>query len=433
MLQSSYGRVRRQCFTTDMAIISAWIAVFIPGHLYGWLVERFYSVLLFMIAISVAVAACSSPLNFISRRNKIILMGLLVITVCYIITTILTMVSNVYVTNIRDILDLSRYLIIGGVFIVMGSADPCRLRTAVGKLVLVSLSFSLVVMFLYMVDVPVLSDLAHLLYKDTKTGISFPYRVRLSAPFENPNFLAFYAVLCFSYSLFFTSGKHRIILTALALVVLVLTGSRSGWVAAVILIVGLFTRVLLGVFISTRTILWQDIRFLICFSLVVSCSLWFFYPYFLESSRVQMVLIALEDGGLSHERNVAGRIDMVVEAFRLFAQRPILGWGPLKGGPLDVIDNQYFLVLARQGLVGFILFISIMLYVFAGALKFARTRVEKFGVFLMWFSVALMLMTGAFLNNFRLFVLFIFFVVASATGKSKGNEQRVCHSPTLPS
>jgi O-antigen ligase len=322
----------------------------------------------------------------------------------------------------RDLIDLPRYLVVGAVFVIMGNVDPDRLRAAAERLMFVSLLFSLMVLFVYLLDVPLLSDMVRWLYEDTKTAISFPRWVRLAAPFENPNFLSFYAVLCLAYSLFFTSGKRRLVLTILALLVLVATGSRSGWVSAVVLIIGLFARIVPGVFNTRRSILRQDVLFLVLFALLTSCLLWFLYPYLLESVRVKMVISALEEGGLFHEPNVAGRMDMVVEAFRVFAQRPIFGWGPFKGGPLEVIDNQYFLVLARQGFVGFILLMSIMLYVFSGAVKLAHTRADKFGVVLMWFVVALMLMTGAFLNNFRLLVLFIFFVVAS-TGTWTVNAQ----------
>ena len=431
MLQNFYSRERRQSFTTDMAIISAWVAVFIPGHLYGWLVERSYSALLLMIAIaSFAAAAGRSPLNYIGRRNNIILLGLFIITVLYVFAAVLTTMSSAYGMAVRDILDFPRYIIIGAVFVIMGNADPDRLRAASEKLIIFSLSFSLVVLLMYIVDVPLLSNMVRWLYEDTKTAITFPRWVRLAAPFENPNFLAFYTVLCFSYALFFASGKRRFVLTALALVVLIVTGSRSGWVAAAVLIAGLFARVLLGVFNTRRSILRQDILFLILFALITSCLLWFLYPYLLESARVKMVVSALEDGGLSHERNVSGRLDMIVEAFRLFVQRPIIGWGPLKEGGLAVIDNQYSLVLARLGFVGFILIMGIMLYVFSGAVKFAHTWADKFGVVFMWFAVALLLMTGAFLDNFRLFVLFVFFVVAS-TGKRMVSNQSLVYCPSL--
>jgi hypothetical protein len=65
-----------------------------------------------------------------------------------------------------------------------------------------------------------------------------------------------------------------------------------------------------------------------------------------------------------------------------------------------------------------------MFCVFSGTVKSAPTRAERFGVVLMWIAVAVMLMTGAFINNFRLFVVFIFFVVA-VTGKRWVNDQRV--------
>ena len=406
-----------------MAIISAWVAVFIPGHLYGWLIERSYVLLLVMVAIASLYTSRTSPRNFIGRGNNIILFGLLVITILYVTSTIVTATTSSSSITIRDLLDLLRYMAVGAVFIIMGNADADRLRSTVDKLIFVSLTFSLMILFLYIVDVPVMSDIAHWLYQDTKTAISFPRWVRLSAPFENPNFLAFYAVLCLAYSLFFTYGKRKYLIATLALIVLVATGSRSGWVSTFMLFFGLLASITYKIFSRNPSILRKDARFLIVLVFLISCLLWLLYPYFLESIRVQMVINALEDGGITYERNVAGRIDMFVEALKLFSQRPIFGWGPLKGGGLDVIDNQYLLVLARQGVVGFAFLTGVILYVFNGAVKSMHTRTEKYGVIFMLLAVMVMLMTGAFFNNFRLFVLFMFFVVAS-TGQRKRSGPR---------
>lgn len=417
------SRSRRRSYTTKLAIISAWLAVFIPGHLFGWLVEQSFSAVLLVIAITSLVEPVgTSASNFIGRRNKILLSGLLLITTLYILSTIVTLATSSYEIGVREIIDLPRYIIIGAIFIIMGNANPDQIRIAAEKLILVSLLFSLTVLFLYLFDVPLLSEVVRMLYEDTKTAISFPYWVRLTPPFENPNFLAFYAILCFAYALFFSSGRRRLILVILALVVLVVTGSRSGWFTAALLIGGLHTRILLGVFSMRRSVWWQEMRFSVVFLMVIFFLLWLLYPYLQESDRVQMVITALMDGGIATERNVAGRLDMVTEAGKAFSQRPLFGWGPLKSGPLEIIDNQYFLLLARHGAVGGALIMSIMLYVFYGAIKSAASRTEKFGVALMWFAVAVMLLTGAFLSNFRLFVLFVFFVVAS-TGKKKTNDQ----------
>ena len=411
--QGFHQRCTHRNNATKLAVILAWVAVFIPGHLYGWLLERSYSALLLVIAIaSFALSAGKVPHNCIGRRGNVLLLGLLVVTALYVFSAVLIMLLDDYEMTLRDILDLPRYIVLGAIFVIVGNADPNHLRSALDKLIIFSLSFALFVLLMYLLDVPLLSDIAFWLYQDTKTAIAFPRWIRLSVPFENPNFLAFYAILCLAYALFFTNGKNRAILATLSFVVLFATGSRSGWAAAVVLNLGLIARVSLGMFYTRSTLLRKDFQFLISLLLITLCLLWFLYPYLLESVRVQLIIRALDEGGIFVEPNVAGRLDMFSEAFRVFSQSPIFGSGPYKAGGLDVIDNQYLINLARQGLLGFILTMSIMLYIFSGAIKFAQTWEEKFGVVFMWLAVSILLMTGAFLSNFRLFFLFAFFVVA---------------------
>lgn len=400
---------------TNLAVLTVWLAIFIPGHLYGWWVERSFSVLLLLVAVtSIIVSPLTLSLNFIGRINKLILMVLLAVSSLY--TFSLLSAGHSLIT--RDLFELPRYIVVGAIFVIMGNADPYRLKVSAEKLILTSLTFSLAMFFLYLVDVPILSEIISWIYEDTKTVISFPNWIRLAIPFENPNFLAFYTVLCLAYAMFFMQGRRRIVLVGIALVVLLATGSRSGWLTFMMIFLGFSVRVFPGVINNNRRRIKSDFVFLCAFMFLTAVIFYFLYPYLIQSSRVQMVLHAVASGGITHEPNLAGRLDMIYRAYELFSQKPLLGWGACKGGGLAVIDNQYFSLIARQGLAGFILIMGLMLFVMRGSIRSMQTKVDKYGVVIMWLATGLMLCTGAFFDNFRLLTLFIFILIA-VTGREK--------------
>ena len=395
------------------ALVVVWLAVFIPGHMFHWGIERLF--ILFLMLVAGLILYCKYIImnSFVEIKIIVIFVILFLLSLLYCIAFYRTMLTSLYVVEVRDYIDVLRYVVIAAIIIVIEAYNKCELERVLRAIILVSMLYSLLVFFSYVLYIPVLSDVVHWIYADSKTAIAFPSFVRLAAPFENPNFLAFYCILCLSYVMFCAHGSYRLVSTGLVLLVLAATGSRSGWVSAFVLMFFLYVRLFLALLIaSLREEIREDVIFTFMLSCVLALAVFFLFPYIQESSRVATVIAALDGGSITGEANLAGRIDMVNAAVGFIEQRPLLGWGPLKDSSIGLIDNQFFQIIARNGMIGFFLFFGLGVYIYQVAAKLMLSNRKRLGMFFMCMVTLLMLMTGSFLDNFRLLFLFLFFIAA---------------------
>ena len=79
---------------------------------------------------------------------------------------------------------------------------------------------------------------------------------------------------------------------------------------------------------------------------------------------------------------------------------------------MEVVDNQFMLWLLRIGVIGTGIIMYIYLKIFRSAFQNAKIRHHKIGVVAFWVSIFFFLNAGAFLENIRLFFLFILFVTS---------------------
>lgn len=147
------------------------------------------------------------------------------------------------------------------------------------------------------------------------TGEEFMYRLS-GAPHDiiNPNGLAFVilTILSFSYSLFFTSWQYKIFIlftTPLLLYALVLTGSRSG-------ILGLLS-VLVGITLMSR-----NKAVIIVISLI--CGMFMFVNL---SAEHRDRYLSIFSSASSQAETASGRIEGIKNSFRVAMRKPLVGHG----------------------------------------------------------------------------------------------------------
>jgi O-antigen ligase len=201
---------------------------------------------------------------------------------------------------------------------------------------------------------------------------------RLSAPFESeggePNTFAAYLLLMIGIimGLFFYIQQKKMRfalfgLLVLALVAFVLTLSREAWV-------GFFPMFL------TFIILHKRLRYPLIFVLLICMA---FLPFLLpkkvhdrfQDAFAQEKSYTMFGKNIHVSESTAARIDTWSVAFKRLSQKPILGSGVPTG---SVIDNQYTRVLTETGLVGFLVFMGLLMLLFRNTLHLYREMTDPF-------------------------------------------------------
>ncbi len=391
-------------------VLMVWLTVFVPGHLYLWTVERAFAGLVLFVGAFLSLAQ-TAPWET-RRPSQRALAFVFLIQFLYAVSFVYSTAFNGIETGPRDVFEMLRYVIVGAfAFYVIRHADA-RVRDAVESAVSAVPYFALLVLICFQRSVPVLTGLFKgFLYAETKTSVGATTgQFRIAAPYANPNYLGYACTLGLAYLLFFGRSRLRFLHAAALLVAIFATGSRTAWIAtgvvlayaaaayayqglvrvrlryALQLSLGLFVLVIAGVRYSERV---------------------------MENPRVRRVVTAVHRGGLHEEANASKRLDQFRDAFAYIERSPVLGWGPSKYETMTYVDNQYLLWLLRNGALGTAVILAAL--AMAGWRLIAATRGEPFaraGTLAFLSALLLMLMTGQFLDNFRLLFLTGFIAVA---------------------
>lgn len=379
------------------------VACLIPGHLLGWAVEWTF------VFASAALGVWSFP-QFSQRYPAVARGGLITVGTLTAIAAggyVITALGGRFDSGPRDIIDIFKPVL---VFFV------CTAALAFGRPTLQSVRNALVIVLLYSIAVflvmylriPGFFDLAQWLYSDTKTNIG-EYIVRLSIPFENPNFLGLVAVLALILGLNF-SAKPAGLLVVCALVVAGLSGSRTAWLtSAVVLLCYMVGH--LATLAATRRL--PSVASVLMICLLIGGAV-YLLPGLSESyDRLSSLLDLLVTLDFSQDASYAERIAMRQEGLQLMAERPWFGWGAYKYSIVEVLDNQYFALMLRYGIVGVGVLLISMTFLF---LRYRATMAEPglaFPAYVMWLVVMGWLWNGNFIENIRIAVIITMVFVAT--------------------
>lgn len=395
-------------------ILVVWLAIFTPGHLFEWWVERSFVAAVFALSVFILTAK-TSPWEV--RRTARIASGFFfLIQFFYVLSFIYSVAFNGIETGSRDYFDLLRYVFTWAFALYVLRHYDDRVRRSTEVAVTAAMYFSLLVAVCYLRPLPVLTPFFRdFLYAHTKTAVNWFGQLRLAAPFENPNFLGFFAVQVLAYLLFFSRSPIRFMHAGAALLVIYFSGSRTAWVSTGVVAAAAFAAYSYD--LATKMKVKRALQ-LSAAVMLLGIGVVRYGGAFLENGRVRAILEAVHKGGVQNESNAAGRVAQNLEAWEYIKRSPLLGWGPSKYAIFDFVDDQYALWGLRNGAVGFLLIMTGLVWVSWRIIRPQRgDSMKLIGACAFVTAIALELLTGEFLGNFRLCYLTWFIGTAMARSR----------------
>lgn len=380
-------------------------AVFVPGHLFGWLVEWLWlGATCAVSALVVAKRGIGGNLAGWSGTTWLTLFGVAAALSCLTVGASIGVRHAAFYT--RDLAELVRLPIYALFCIVLASAAGRWNASAVDRVIASSVAFVIVCSLVYLTKVPVMYEVLNdFLYSDAKVMFDAGY-IRMSVPFANPNFLAFYLLLVLAYTAFFSP---RPLVFFAALVALFLTGSRSGWLAVLPILATAYGTYAYRV--TTRSLGFGTL--LVWAAPLATAALAIHFSQELHQfARLAELVEALGEGSVSGVQTADVRLAAAEQLLYWAERAPLLGWGPGRGLGIDVADNQYLSWALAWGAVGTTLMITALGMLFGRLLLSAQDPTRWFGTIAFGLAMAAMLFTGDFLENYRLFFVLVAVVQA---------------------
>ena len=385
------------------------VTALVPGHLFGWAVEWSYAAL--TTALGVWFFGRLAQRHPVGARVG--LATLVIVTSISLVGYTFTLLLSTSPTGVRDLIEMLKPTMIFfscSLAFVFGPPTLADLRRACFWVLVYGITCGLILMF----EVPILVPLVDTLYGSTKTGFSAFY-VRLSIPFENPNFFGLIAVLTLAIALNF-APRPDLKLAAVSLLAAGLSGSRTAWFTSALVLTAFAGTVMIAAVADRR----NPSVYKLTLAAAIPLAAFYFLPSLVESSdHVANFIDVLINFDLDSDVSYSERLALRDTATRLILERPLVGWGAIKYTNLDIVDSQYFSLMLRFGILGALLVMAATAVgAFASLRPLAGTRDIGNGV-LMWLVLAAWLWNGTFFDNVRL-ALLITIIFASA---SRSHEQ----------
>lgn len=169
-----------------------------------------------------------------------------------------------------------------------------------------------------------------------------------------------YAGIFSGLNFFYYRKRYGLLQLALALVIVILSGSRT---SLAILVIGVAFEFLCEIMMNQN---WLKKLGLCVFCVILACFvLWlcFTVPLFYDmlGQRIETFILSLQ-GAQTSERSTNIRISMISEGLEVFSRHPITGIGIGNSGAYSVYStyfhNNYVEILADTGLIGFTVYYS---------------------------------------------------------------------------
>ncbi len=381
-----------------VAAWSVWAVMFVPGHLFDWAVEWTWLGAHLLVTV-LAAATLGRPVRTTAGVPPGV--WLLFAAVGTVLGCLGALHAHMHLgaplVN-ADVADLLRFAICLPLALSVGAViGPASLRS-VDNVLKAVVAFNLLTAAVLLAGVPVLNDVIMLLYGEAKVRYD-EGQIRIGIPFTNPNFAALVFVLILAYFLFFRPSWK---FAGLTLVSLFLTGSRSGWLAAGPILLLAYVR-LLGSAISLRH----------GGALALCVVLHLLPAYYLDEliaigeglSRLRELTDSLQGGALSEVKTADVRFEVFDVFADFIARSPWLGWGPGRAWGLDIADSQYMSWAVLFGVPAAVAVSLFFAWLFVGPVFRARQREHLLPLLATATSFMLMLATGDFMKNYRLFFI----------------------------
>lgn len=375
------------------------VTALIPGHLFDWAVEW-------------AFASCTTVLGilafhrFQARAPLPAQFGLLTVLFASYVSLIGfvgTLAIASLPTGLRDVVDLLKpCMVFFSCSLAFAEGAPSLQSIRRGCFIV--MCFAVITGIVLMLEVPVLGALMDSVYGSTKTGFS-EFRVRLSIPFENPNFLGLLSVLSLFIALNF-SEKTDVKLALVSLVAAGLSGSRTAWATALLVLLVFLLR-MAGSVLTLRLPLRRVIPAVALAVLTATAAARFESDMVESYQRLANFVDLIESMDLSADESYAERIALRDNASDLISQRPFTGWGALKYSNLAIVDSQYYGLLLRFGVLGVVVLSLYVLGLLALTLKSLGGAGYRAQAMVMWLVLAVWLWNGSFMENIRMAILIV--------------------------
>jgi len=388
------------------------LTALIPGHLFSWGIEWAF-------AVATTVLGAVTFHRMIRRHPFGACNGLwmlVLLTSVSLVGYIMTLVLANIPTGIRDAVEIIKPAMVFfscAYVLSVGVPTVDELRGACFAV----LAFGVMCALILILEIPVLSAAVDAVYGTTKTAFS-AYYVRLSIPFENPNFFGLFAVLSLMLALNF-KAQPDVKLVVLSLIAVGLSGSRTAWLTSSLILFVFVLGVARGLLMASRRLTGFHLFVGVALPVIIVAM----FPLAVESvQRVEDFLNLIIEFDLAADESYAERVALREMTTALIRERPIFGWGAMKYTSVDIIDNQYYSLLLRFGVPTTILLALAALAGAASQVRSARSGSRRNALALMWLILAAWLWNGTFLENVRLAMLITtFFSVASARRADTAN------------
>lgn len=371
------------------------LAIFVPGHMAGWAVEWGW----------LALQIFAGSLVLLSSRGQLrdaAGVPVMAWVTAFMLLTLTGCLSAIYgnaALGIRldnsDAVDLLRFLIFIPLVSFVTSLRAVHLDGFLRMLKLcISLHLACSVVLIF--EIEPLATWVLAIYSEAKVQYSL-HHIRIGIPFVNPNFAALLFVLMLSIFLFYSRST---LFALLCLIAIVLTGSRSGYIAAAPLLLLAYV-----LFVCSLVTSWR--RGLIVVA-AHAAAVWFF-GYLAEAftgfSRIVEFAEALADRDLGQVNTASIRFEVIENALRFIEVSPLVGVGPGRALGLDIVDSQIVAWPLAYGIPAAVLLYG--LFLAPMVVLFARSHlwVHRLACIATALSFFLMLGTGDFMKNYRLFFL----------------------------
>lgn len=374
------------------------LALLIPGHMFGWALEWVWLGLQLLFGTVVLLTNGRRLGETAGVPALVWAIVLTVVTLSGFLSAGHAQARLGIALSEEDLVDLVRLLLCIPLALHIGAALERQHVDRVVLLLKLCVLTNVVCSAILVLDLHPLSGVVLAVYEDAKVQYALNH-IRIGIPFANPNFAALLFSLMLAVFLFFRKSR---LFAALTVVSILLTGSRSGYLATAPLLLLAYL-----VFVAKGLVTWRGALALLAGHLMALVAFSSAADLVGGFSRVNELLGALQGGDLGQVNTASIRFEVIKNAQRYIGESPLLGVGPGRALGLNIVDSQIFSWPLNYGIPAAVLLYGVFLAPMTVLFYRAASPLHKLAAVATALSFFLMLGTGDFMKNFRLFYIVI--------------------------